>query len=302
LKRIAITYGDINGIGPEIIRKALTVKEFPEVNFSVFGPADLIGDYLKECPADIIDCPVAGLKIESGKLSPLAGEAAFLAVKNAVQNTIGGEFDALVTAPISKKAVNLARHDYSGHTEMLKEWCGVDDVLMMFLAERFKVGLLTVHTALADVPRLLTAKLIESKIAIMNNELVIRFGIPSPRIALCALNPHAGEDGMFGTEELEIMIPAAEKMRQKGTDVTNPLPADTLFVRSDEYDAIMAVYHDQGLIPAKMSPGGSTNYTGGLPIIRTSPDHGTAFDIAGKNMADPSGMINAIKWAVKLCQ
>jgi len=250
----------------------------------------------------IVDCGPADVIQEYGKISVKTGEAAFNAVKTAVFATIEGQFDAIVTAPLSKHSVNLAGHDYTGHTQMLQKWCGVDDTIMIFLSGWLKVGLLTVHISLAEVPPRLSKNMIISKVNLLNNELKMRFNETDPKIALCSLNPHAGEEGMFGREEADIMMPAVEELRSNGINITDPLPADTLFLNADKYSAILAVYHDQGLIPAKMSPGGSTNYTGGLPIIRTCPDHGTAFNIAGQGIADPRGMINAVRWALKLCR
>ena len=303
IKKIAVTSGDINGIGPEIIRKAIWSGELPsDVDITVFGPGEALEAEFEGLEVNIFYCGPVGLKVEYGMVSKEAGEVSFRAVKAAVEKTIAGEFDALVTAPISKQAVNSAGHKYSGHTEMLKEWCGVDDVIMMFLSDEMAVGLMTTHMALRDVPNALSVDLALGKIRLLHSEMMIRFGIGSPMIALCGLNPHAGEGGMFGREEIEVLIPAAKAARSEGIQITDPLPADTLFKKAGDYSAIMAIYHDQGLIPAKLAPGGSVNYTGGLPIIRTSPDHGTAFDIAGKNIADPSGIINAINWAVKLCR
>lgn len=302
IKKIAITAGDINGIGPEIIRKAVSRAEFRGVEFTIFGPETALRKCFKSLKIEICDCGPKGISVEYGEISAEAGEASVRAIKCALEKTVMGEFHALVTAPISKKAVNMVGYNYIGHTEMLREWCSVEDVLMMFLSQKMVVGLMTAHIALSEVSRSLSVPLAMNKIRLLHQELRSRFGIAKPKIALCAVNPHAGEGGMFGAEEKEILTPAAHQARSEGINITDPLPADTLFPRADEYSAVLAVYHDQGLIPAKSVPGGSVNYTGGLPIIRTSPDHGTAFDIAGKDAADPSGMVNAIRWAVKLCR
>ena len=250
----------------------------------------------------IVDCGPDEVVREFGKTDTKTGEAAFRAVKAAVLATLEGDFDAMVTAPINKITVNLAGHVYTGHTQMLKKWCGVEDTIMLFLSGWLKVGLITVHLPLSKVPARLTKESVISKVRLLSSELITRFGDIEPNLALCSLNPHGGESGLFGQEEVEIMMPAVEELRSEGIKITDPLPADTLFLNADKYSAILAVYHDQGLIPAKLSPGGSTNYTGGLPIIRTCPDHGTAMNIAGKDIADPRGMINAVKWAVKLCR
>ncbi len=300
--RIAISAGDINGIGPEIIRKSLASGEFTDVHFAVFGPESALRDALAGVKAKIFDCGPAGIMVNYGTISPEAGEAALRAVKSAVEATLAGEYHALVTAPISKEAVRLAGYDYAGHTEMLQEWCGAGEVIMMFLSETLIVGLMTTHLALREVPDALSIDYCIGKIRLFDRELSARLKIAHPHIALCALNPHAGENGMMGREEIEVLTPCAAKARSQGIDITDPLPADTLFPRAKDYSGVMAMYHDQGLIPAKTTPGGSVNYTGGLPIIRTSPDHGTAFDIAGKDSADPRGMINAIKWALRLAE
>ena len=300
--KIAISAGDINGIGPEIIGKALIDPRIRgSAEYIIFGPADIIPKLMFPCDAKVVDIGLPGVEYSPGKWSITSGEASYRAVKMAVEDVLKGHYNAVVTAPICKEAVNAAGHDFPGHTEMLKEWCGADDVIMMFLSDSFIVGLLTVHIPLGEVPRQITQQNTLSKIRLLDNELRTRFKIANPRIALCALNPHAGESGMFGREEIEVMIPAADAARKTGIEVTDPLPADTLFLRASKYSAILAVYHDQGLIPAKLAPGGSVNYTGGLPLIRTSPDHGAAFDIAGKGVAEAEGMINAIKWALKLC-
>ncbi|NQS97234.1 MAG: 4-hydroxythreonine-4-phosphate dehydrogenase PdxA [candidate division Zixibacteria bacterium] len=303
LIKIAVTSGDINGIGPEIIRKALLSGELPiNVDITVFGPGEALETEFKGLKVNIRDCGPDELRREYGIVSKIAGEASFRAVKAAAERTIAGEYDALVTAPISKQAVNSAGHYYAGHTEMMKEWCGAEDVIMMFLSDAMIIGLMTTHIALREVADALSIDLALRKIRLLHRELIEKFNIDSPKITLCGLNPHAGEGGMFGREEIEVLIPAAKTARSEGIQITDPLPADTLFKKAGDYSAIMAIYHDQGLIPAKLAAGGAVNYTGGLPIIRTSPDHGTAFDIAGKGIADPSGMIKAINWAVKLCR
>lgn len=299
-KRIAITAGDVNGIGTEIIRKALISGMYEGIDFTVFGPEKVLKKDLKGVEAEIRDSGPVDIKVNYGTISAEAGEAAAQAVKAAVRAVLAGKFEALVTAPLCKEAMKLAGYEYPGHTEMLKELCGAEEALMMFLSESLIVGLMTAHIALAEVHRALNVDYCLKKIRLLDRELRGRLKIENPRIALCALNPHAGEEGMFGSEEAEVLIPAAIAARAEGIDITDPLPADTLFPRAERYSAVMAIYHDQGLIPAKMSPGGSVNYTGGLPIIRTSPDHGTAFDIAGKNIANPGGIISAIKWASRL--
>ncbi|MBL7191502.1 4-hydroxythreonine-4-phosphate dehydrogenase PdxA [bacterium] len=300
---IAITIGDINGISPEIIAKALQVKDVSQLaEFSVYGPKNILKRYLEGHTAEIIDTGFPGLKQETGKVTPIAGKAAMLALEAAVKAVTEGRHQALVTAPLCKEAINLAGYKFSGHTEYLRDYFKADDVVMMFLSDSLKIGLATTHAALRDIPGLITKELVLRKLRLMNVELKRNFNIAEPHIALCALNPHAGESGLFGDEEKTVLIPAVKSAREQGINVSGLYPADTLFLKPDRYDAVLAMYHDQGMIPAKLQPGGSVNYTAGLPIVRISPDHGTAFDIAGKGIADASGMINAIKWAVRLCK
>ena len=301
--KLCLTCGDINGIGPEIILKSLQDERISDLaDFTVIGPATVLQGMLKGLNIAFADTGPADLEITPGKWTIQSGDISFRAVQTAVEGVLNSRYDAMVTAPICKEAVNAAGHDFPGHTEMLKTWTGADDVIMMFLSKEMIVGLMTVHVALSEVPRMISPKLALQKIRLLDHELKSRFKIEKPSVAFCALNPHAGENRMFGTEEEEILLPAAAEARKTGIRITDPLPADTLFKKAGNYSAVLAIYHDQGLIPAKLAPGGSVNYTGGLPIIRTSPDHGTAFDIAGKGTADPSGMINAIEWAVKLCR
>lgn len=301
--KIVFTCGDLNGVGLEIIRKALLQKEITDLaEYSIFGPDYLLTPYFKGIPLKIIDIGVSGAEITPGKCTEQSGEISFRSIETAVETTKAGWYDAVVTAPLCKEALNTAGHLYPGHTEMLMDLCSAEAALMMFLSQNMIVGLITVHIPLCDVPLVVTKEKALKKIRLLHKELTTRFKHIHPKIALCSMNPHAGENGMFGNEEITALIPAAETARSEGIDITDPLPADTLFKKASLYSAILAVYHDQGLIPAKLAPGGSVNYTGGLPIIRTSPDHGTAFDIAGKDIADASGMVNAIKWAVKLCR
>jgi len=301
--RICITCGDINGIGPEIIRKSLQDERISDsADLTVIGPGKAFENDFNGLNISITSTDPTDIEITPGKWTVRSGDIAFRAIRTAVEGVIKGRYDAMVTAPICKEAVNAAGHDFPGHTEMLKAWTGADDVVMMFLSGEMIVGLMTVHVALSEVPKIISPDLALKKIRLLDHELKSRLKIENPSIALCSMNPHAGENRMFGTEEEEILIPAAAEARRTGIRITDPLPADTLFKKARNYSAVLAIYHDQGLIPAKLAPGGSVNYTGGLPIIRTSPDHGTAFDIAGKGEADPSGMINAIDWAVKLCQ
>ena len=284
LPKIAITAGDPSGIGPEIAARAAA------------DPS------VRELCEPIVYGPPAGQAFPPGVLSADAGRAAHDAIVRAVADAQRGAVDAVATAPINKQALRLAGLPWAGHTELLAHLTGAAQVAMMFHSEPLRVVLATVHVALADVPRLLTRAVMESTIALTARELP-RFGIESPRIAVAGLNPHAGEHGLFGAEEESAIAPAVAATRQRGIDVSGPFPADTIFVRAvrGEFDVVIACYHDQGLIPVKLAAfGRAVNVTLGLPIIRTSVDHGTAFDIAGKGIADPGSMIEAVKLAATL--
>jgi 4-hydroxythreonine-4-phosphate dehydrogenase len=282
--RIGITAGDPAGIGPEIARKA---ADDPEVR-AVCEP--------------VIYGPAAGVTFAPGALSAEAGRAAFEAICAAVRDARSGIIAAIATAPVNKLAFARAGLPWKGHTDLLGHLTGSPRVAMMFWSEPLKVVLATVHVPLTDVPRLLTRELLESVVELTARELP-RFGVARPRLAMAGLNPHAGEEGLLGDEEGRVLRPAIEAVRARGVSIEGPLPADTLFVRAarGEFDAVVACYHDQGLIPVKLLAfGRSVNVTLGLPIIRTSVDHGTAFDIAGQNVADPSSMIEAVRLAARL--
>ena len=240
---------------------------------------------------DIIEIPYEA-EIEPGKVTKEAGEFSFQSVKLACE--IGAK--AIVTAPVAKNALYLAGHRFNGQTEILQKYLAHNNQLaeMLFVAGKFRVLLLTRHVALKDIN--LTKEMVVEKITNLKDFFVTHLNISKPEFALCAFNPHAGEDGILGHEEIDILIPAVEELRAYGINITNPLPADTLFIKALDYDCCIANYHDQGLIPIKTVAGDKTvNMTIGLDIIRTSPGHGTAFDIAGKNVADETGMIEAIK-------
>jgi 4-hydroxythreonine-4-phosphate dehydrogenase len=284
--RIAITAGDPAGIGPEIAARAARDSR-------VLGVCD-----------PVIYGPPAGAAFAPGELSAEAGRAAHDAIVSAVEAARSGEVAALATAPINKQAFRLAGLPWSGHTDLLAHLTGAQDVAMMFYADALRVVLATIHIPLADVPAALTATSLEITIGLTACELP-RFGIPTPRIAVAGLNPHAGEKGLFGHEEDQVIRPAIAACREQGIDVRGPFPADTLFVRAHrgEFDVVVACYHDQGLIPVKLVAfGQAVNVTLGLPIIRTSVDHGTAFDIAGKGVADPESMIAAVLLAARLAR
>jgi 4-hydroxythreonine-4-phosphate dehydrogenase len=282
--RIAITVGDPAGIGPEIARK--TVDD-PRV--------------LEACEP-VLYGPPEGAHFKPGELSAEAGRAAYDAICAAVHDAQAGTVAAIATGPINKQAFAKAGLPWKGHTDLLGHLTGSPHVAMMFWSEPLKVVLATVHVPLAAVPVTLTRDVMAETIDLAVRELP-RLGIPRPRLAVAGLNPHAGEEGLMGAEERTVIRPAVEAARSRGIQITGPLPADTVFLRAKqgEFDAVIACYHDQGLIPVKLLAfGRSVNVTLGLPIIRTSVDHGTAFDIAGKGLADPTSLIEATLLAGRL--
>jgi 4-hydroxythreonine-4-phosphate dehydrogenase len=282
--RIAITVGDPAGIGPEIAERAAQDARVLEV-------AD-----------PILYTPPQGARYAPGELSAAAGRAAHDVIVRAVDDARNGVVAAIATAPVNKQAFALAGLPWSGHTGLLAHLTGARDVAMLFYSEPLKVVLATIHMPLAEVPRALTAASLERTIALTWCELP-RLGIAPARMAVAGLNPHAGEHGLFGREEETAIRPAIAACRARGIDVAGPFPADTLFVRAraGEFDVVVACYHDQGLIPVKLVAfGTAVNVTLGLPIIRTSVDHGTAFDIAGKGTANAESMVAAVRLAARL--
>jgi len=290
--KIAITTGDPNGIGAEITIKALRKLNLSKDKVILISNKKILDFYGKlDKNYEILEIPFDG-KIEPGKVKAECGEFSYLSVKKACE--IGAK--AIVTAPVAKNALYLAGHKFNGQTEILQKFLAHDGQLaeMLFVAGSFRVLLLTRHVALKDIN--LTQELVVEKISNLKDFFTSKLGISNPKFALCGFNPHSGEYGILGREEIDILIPAVEELRAKGINITNPLPADTLFAKALNYDCCIANYHDQGLIPIKTVAGDKTvNMTIGLDIIRTSPGHGTAFDIAGKNLADETGMIEAIK-------
>ena len=276
--------GDPGGIGPEIVRKAVADPRVREVcEPLVYGPQD---------PGEF----------PPGQLSAAAASAAYDAIVRAVDDALQGKVDGIATAPVSKEAFALAGLPWRGHTDLLAHLTRSRFVAMMFEAPTLRVVLATVHVALRDVPALITRERIERTVRLTAAELP-RFGVARPRIAVAGLNPHAGEHGLMGREDDEEIAPAVEACRSAGVNVAGPLPADTVFARAvrGEFDVVVACYHDQGLIPVKvLAFGEAVNVTLGLPIIRTSVDHGTAFDIAGRDLADPGSMIQAVRLAARL--
>lgn len=303
MKKIAITIGDYNGIGPEIIVKALnrlklSANEVVIIGNKKFLPLDFGYEVLE----------IEAGESEVGQETASAGEFSYQCLTKACDLAQSGAIRAIVTAPVSKNALHLAGHYFSGQTEVIeknlaKNWQKAE---MLFVCDDFRVLLLTRHIPLKDV--CISKDLIIEKIERINNILIDNFKIPQPKIALCSLNPHAGENGILGVEEIDEFAPALRCLQSTGINITEPLPADTLFVKAaaaiknavkQPYDCYVACYHDQGLIPMKvLAMDSAVNMTVGLDTVRTSPAHGTAYDIAGKNIADESSMIAAIKEAL----
>ena len=282
--RIAITSGDPAGIGPEIAQKA---ADDPRV---------------REACEPVVYGPPTSARFTLGQLSADAGKAAYDTLCAAVKDAQSGVVAAVATAPVNKLAFSRAGLPWTGHTDLLAHLTGSSRVAMMFWSEPLKVVLATIHIPLASVPGALTRELVDEIIELSSRELP-RFGIVQPRLAVAGLNPHAGEDGLLGHEERMVLRPAIEAAQKRGLQIDGPFPGDTVFGRAvrGEFDAVIACYHDQGLIPVKLLAfGRAVNVTLGLPIIRTSVDHCTAFDIAGKNVADPSSLVHAVLLASTL--
>ena len=299
--RVALTLGDPRGIGPEVTGAALADREIAgAASFVRWGPDSLVG------PEGV---GAGGWPAADGAAA--AGRVAGEAIRRAVAMALAGEVDAVVTAPIDKAAFHAGGWSYPGHTEMLADLAGVPRVAMLMAAERTALGgplrvvLATTHLALRDVPAALTAALLVEQATLTSDSLRHLWAIPRPRIALCAVNPHASDGGLFGDEEARIVAPALRTLAAAGVDAAGPIPADTVFTRAvrGEFDAVIAPYHDVGMAAFKTAAFGSgVNVTLGLPFPRTSPDHGTALDIAGRGIADAGSMKEAILLAVRLAE
>ena len=325
LPRIGITMGDPTGVGPEIIVKVLSDKS----TFRFCRPI-VVGDthalqraiQLLNSTLKVNEMKKIGeeeyrhgtlnllnlSQLEEGEMrygnpTPSCGRAMVRYIEETVKLIVSQELDAITTAPISKKALSDAGYSYPGHTEFLAELTGCKEYVMMLAGKKLKVTLATIHCGLKEVFRLLTTEKILTTIRITHEALVEYFGEKNPTIAVAALNPHAGESGLFGKEEEEIILPAVQQAREFGIEVKGPLPPDTLFFHAARgaYTAVVSMYHDQGLIPLKLLHfEDAVNITLGLPIIRTSVDHGTAYDIAGTGKANASSLMNALKLAAKM--
>ncbi len=320
---IGFTCGDLNGIGIELLLKSLSdtrVLDFctpvifasiKAINFYKKTIADVnfvvnsVKEFQKINPRQInvYNCWEEEVAINPGTLNDTGGEYAVKSLRSASQALKDGEVQAIVTAPLHKKNVYSPAFSYTGHTPFLKDFFVVKDVLMLMSSETLKVGLVTEHVPLKDVASNITKENVLSKIQILHASLHRDYNIDRPKIAVLALNPHAGDEGLLGSEEEEIIKPAIKEARQRNMLVTGPFSADAFFARGQHYkfDAVLAMYHDQGLIPFKsLAFGEGINFTAGLPAVRTSPDHGTAFDIAGKDKADASSFKAAIFSAIEI--
>ena len=307
--RLALTVGDPAGIGPEIVLKALAHSEAPDADWLVYGSRAVLAASaqalalppLEASGATLVD--VGGGPVPSGAVLPEAGRQAAVAVIQAAEASLRGDVAGLVTAPLNKEAMHLAGFNYPGHTELLAHVAGTPNVAMMFVGGKIRVALLTIHAPLKDVPGLVTMSEIV-RVATLVHEALPKFGSTStPKIAIAGLNPHAGEHGHIGAEEQTVFPAALAALRASGIDIEGPFPGDTLFVRAarGDFDGVIACYHDQGLIPVKLLAfGEAVNVTIGLPFVRTSVDHGTGFDIAGKGRADESSLLAAMRLAVQL--
>lgn len=297
--RLAVTLGDPRGIGPEVTAAALA-EAGPELELVTVGPSGAGVDP---------DVDVGRWDRDAG--AARAGGLAGAAIERATGLALDGSVAGIVTAPIDKAALSAAGYPFPGHTELLQSLTGAPHVAMMMAAERTPLGgplrvvLATIHIPLRDVPATLTRDRLMVQARLADAGLRTRWGLDRPRLALCAMNPHASDGGLFGDEEARVLAPAVAALVAEGLDVAGPVPADTVFVRAirGEFDAVIAPYHDVGMAAFKTASFGSgVNITLGLPFVRTSPDHGTALDIAGRGVADPASMIEAVRTAGRLCR
>ena len=327
--RLAVTMGDPAGIGPEIIAKAARrvqgLVRSGRIELVVLGSANALAgaeDQLGPSAGDspdpgyrVIDVGPVDTPIVPGAVSPEGGEWAYRAVARAVKLVSEGAADAIVTAPLSKEALHLAGHRFEGHTELLAHLTGMRDAVMMLACGPMRVSHVTTHCALAEVPKRVTPERLR-RVFDVTLDALVALGIARPRVGVAALNPHCGEGGLLGTEEDEVIAPVIAEYRTRGFDVCGPWPGDTVFIklRAEQFDAVVAMFHDQGHIPVKLAGFnvdprtgawqaiGGVNVTLGLPILRTSVDHGTAFDIAGKGIANADSLIDAIEYALRLVE
>jgi 4-hydroxythreonine-4-phosphate dehydrogenase len=312
-----ISHGDINGIGYEVIIKALSDLMINDICTPIVYGSPKVAAYHRKAlninnfsfnnirspeeahpkKANMINCLDDNIRVELGKSTPQGGEAALASIERAVDDLKSGKIDVLITAPIDKNNIQSESFNFKGHTEYLKSKAGADEVLMFMIGESMKIGIATGHVPLSKVSEQITVDTLLQKIRLMNQSLILDFGIRRPRVAVLGLNPHAGDNSLLGSEEAEIITPAIEKAKKEGILTFGPFPADGFFGAGSftKFDGILAMYHDQGLAPFKaLTFDAGVNFTAGLPFIRTSPDHGTAFAIAGKGEASENSFRQAI--------
>lgn len=322
---VGITQGDGNGIGYEVIIKAFADERMLDICTPViYGSSKIFGFYRKQIHnieqintnviasaneahpkrVNIINCLPDNVFVEPGQSTPESAKSAMTSLEYAVRDLKEGNIDALVTAPINKRAMVNEGFGYTGHTEYLEKEFGVDEALMIMVSDQLKVGVVTGHIPLKDVPGKISRELILTKLRLMNSSLKRDFGIFSPKIAVLGLNPHCGDGGLLGDEEQSVILPAVQQASEEGIMAFGPYSPDGFFGLGNysRFDAVLAMYHDQGLIPFKaLAFEIGVNFTAGLPVVRTSPDHGTAYEMAGKDLADPHSMISSIYTAIDIC-
>ena len=320
--RIGITIGDINGIGLEVILKTIADKRLLSMcNILIYGSVKAVAyhknivqnlgeiqfnpiksaDQMQEDIVNVVNVWQDNVKIALGTVTEEGGRYAYMALEAATEDLKNGFLDALVTAPIHKKAMQLANFPFTGHTEYLTSKFEVEESLMLMVSDDLRIGVATNHIPVQDVAHSLTRDALVKKIQIMHDTLKVDFGIEKPIIAVLGLNPHASDDGTIGNEEAKVILPAIEQAKKNGCLAVGPYPADGFFGSGayKKFDAVLAMYHDQGLIPFKLlSFEAGVNYTAGLPFVRTSPDHGTAYNIVGQNAASPDSLFKAIFVAI----
>lgn len=323
LLRIGITHGDVNGIGYEVIMKSLSDLRILELFTPVVYGSSKVASYHKkaidlndfnfnivksadqalEGKPNLVNIYAQEIKIVLGQSAEIAGEVAFLALEAAVADLKKGHIDALVTGPINKQNIQSKQFQFPGHTEYLTQKFGAEQSLMLMVGSGLRIGVITGHVPLAKVSGQITRELVIKKLNLLKKSLLIDFGIRKPRIALLGINPHAGDKGVIGNEEQDVLVPAIQQAFDMGILAFGPYPADGFFGSGmyRHFDGVLAMYHDQGLIPFKLlSFHGGVNYTAGLPIVRTSPAHGTAYELAGKNEASPDAFREAIYLAMDI--
>jgi 4-hydroxythreonine-4-phosphate dehydrogenase len=320
---IGISLGDFNGIGPEVILKTLSDSRILKLYTPVvYGSYKVLAKYkriseteevvfnsvrniegINPKKVNLITCWEEDYEVAPGKVTEQAGKCALISLQKAVEDVMGGKTDAIVTAPINKLNIQSPEFSFPGHTEYLTAKAGLTDSLMLLVTENLRVGVVTGHIPLSEVRNQISKEKIAAKLSMMHKSLKDDFGIQKPKIAVLGLNPHAGENGLLGKEEQEMIVPLIEELKNKGILAYGPFPADGFFGMHHykKFDAVLAMYHDQGLIPFKtLAFDSGVNFTAGLPFVRTSPDHGTAYDIAGKNIASEGSFREALYLAYEI--